>query len=76
MTTPESVGLTPQQIKVLQLIAHGYTNRQIAEELRIAEGTAERHVHSLLTILGVHNRTEAALWAVQQGLIALDDDQI
>lgn len=75
MTTPEHGGLTPQQIEVLRLIAQGCTNRQIAEKLHIARGTVERHVHSILSRLGMRNRTEAAHWALQQGLIKLDDDK-
>ena len=53
-------GLTAREREVLTLIGAGRTNRQIAERLTISLPTAERHVHNILTKLGVSNRTEAA----------------
>ena len=53
-------GLTAREREVLALIAAGRTNRQIAERLTISLPTAERHVHNILSKLGVANRTEAA----------------
>lgn len=50
------------------LVARGLTNRQIAEELTIAEATAERHVINILNKLDLHSRTQIAAWAVAQGL--------
>lgn len=55
--------LTPQQRKVLNLLAHGLSNRQIAERLEIAEGTVKLHVNAILKALEVPNRTAAALRA-------------
>ena len=57
--------LTPQQSKILFLIADGLTNRQIAERLFLAEKTVKNHVTALLAKLGVAHRTQAALLAVR-----------
>lgn len=73
MAASDNKGLTRREIEVLKLIAQGYTDKQIAEKLCIAEGTVYRHVHDILTKLGMTNRTEAALWAVRQGLVSTDD---
>ncbi len=56
-------GLTRREQEVLSLIAAGRTNRQIADRLTISLPTAERHVHNILSKLGVTNRTEAAAQA-------------
>lgn len=53
--------LTPQEHRVLDLIAEGLTNRQIARELDLAEKTAKNYVSSVLTKLGLKHRTQAAL---------------
>ncbi len=53
--------LTPRQIAVLTLIGEGCANRDIAEALDITEGTVKIHVGAILKILGVRNRTQAAL---------------
>jgi DNA-binding CsgD family transcriptional regulator/pimeloyl-ACP methyl ester carboxylesterase len=58
--------LTEQEHKVVALIAEGRTNAQIAEALTIAESTAARHVHNVLTKLGVSNRVEAAAWWLER----------
>ena len=57
--------LTPQQRKIFFLIAEGMTNRQIAEELYLAEKTIKNHVTGLLARLGLQHRTQAALLAVR-----------
>lgn len=55
--------LTPQQRKILFLIAEGLTNREIAERLFLAEKTVKNHVTALLSRLGVAHRTQAAMMA-------------
>lgn len=57
--------LTPQQSRILFLIADGLTNRQIAERLSVAEKTVKNHVTGLLARLGVEHRTQAALVATK-----------
>jgi DNA-binding CsgD family transcriptional regulator len=61
-------GLTPRESEVLNLVAAGRTNRQIAEELFISESTAGVHVSNILGKLGVSSRTEATVVALSQGL--------
>ena len=59
--------LTPREGEVLELLARGYTNREIAATLVIAEVTAKVHVHRVIRKLGVRSRTEAAIAAVERG---------
>lgn len=56
--------LTPQELSVLSLVAHGLTNRQIAVKLYLGEGTVRNYVSSVLAKIGVSNRAEAAAYAV------------
>ena len=60
---PEIEQLTPREREVLQLIAQGYSNREIAEALYIAERTVKNHVNKILGQLGVRDRTQAAILA-------------
>ncbi|NJC72570.1 response regulator transcription factor [Planosporangium thailandense] len=62
--------LTPREREVLVLIAEGGTNRQIAKHLGVAERTARTHVSNILGKLGLASRTQAAMWAVKEGLVA------
>lgn len=55
--------LTPREIEVLKVLGDGKTDREIAQELHIAEGTAKKHVSNILSKLGVGNRTEAVIKA-------------
>ena len=59
--------LTPREREVLGLIAAGYSNRQIAQELFISVKTASVHVSNILAKLGLSSRTQAAAWAHEQG---------
>ena len=60
--------LTARELEVLRLIAAGRSNREIARELDVAEKTVKTHVSNVLSKLGVADRTQAALYAVQHGL--------
>jgi membrane-bound serine protease (ClpP class) len=62
--------LTRREREIAVLIAHGRTNRQIADELVIAETTADRHVSNILGKLGFATRSQIAVWAVERGLVA------
>jgi DNA-binding NarL/FixJ family response regulator len=67
--TPSSaINLTQREISVLRLIAQGYSNKQIAAELHLTEGTVKGYVSTILGKLGVADRTQAALYAVKNGL--------
>jgi two-component system response regulator DevR len=58
-------GLTDQERRVLALLAEGRTNRQIADDLFLAEKTVKNYVSNLLSKLGMSRRTEAAVWAAR-----------
>jgi DNA-binding NarL/FixJ family response regulator len=60
--------LTAREQEVLVLLAAGLSNREIASRLVISERTARTHVSSILDKLGLRSRTQAALYAIQQGL--------
>jgi len=61
--------LTARELEVLRLIAAGATNREIATQLFISEGTVKNHVSSILGRLGLRDRVQAALYAHSHGLI-------
>lgn len=65
--------LTSRELEVLTLVGAGKANKEIAAELDISERTARTHVSNLLRKLGLGSRTQAALWAVREGLVELDD---
>jgi two-component system, NarL family, response regulator len=63
--------LSARELEVLRLIVEGFSNKQIAFELRIAEDTAKHHVKSILKKLCADDRTQAATKAIQRGIIHL-----
>ena len=67
-----SVDLTPRESEVLACITQGRSNREIAEELKIAEKTVRIHVSSLLEKMGARDRTQATIYALQRGLVHFD----
>jgi two-component system, NarL family, response regulator LiaR len=67
--SPEA--LTEREIEVLRLLADGQSNKEIARSLSIGEKTVKTHVSSILAKLGVFSRTQAALHAVQIGLVTM-----
>ena len=62
-------GLTAREVEVLRLVASGKTNRAIAKELGLSEKTVARHVHNILTKIGVPSRAAATAYAYEHGLI-------
>lgn len=66
-----SGGLTPREMEVLALLARGRSNKEIANDLGIAERTVKQHVNALMAKLNVSSRTQAALTAVKRGLVKL-----
>jgi len=61
--------LTKRELEILRLMAGGYSNREIAEALGTAEGTVKNHASSILSKLGVRDRTRAVLKALERGYI-------
>src|SRR5918997_5874289 len=64
--------LTSRELEVLRLVAAGKPNKQIATELAISERTARTHVSRILRKLRLSSRTQAALWAVREGLVEVE----
>ena len=62
---PFDVELTPTELRVVQFVARGMANREIAEELQVSQRTIESHVSNMLGKTGLHNRTELARWAIE-----------
>ena len=69
---PTEEPLTEREMDVLRLVAQGLTNQEIAEALVIGVGTVRTHVSNILAKLHLANRTQAALYALREGLAPLD----
>jgi DNA-binding NarL/FixJ family response regulator len=65
---PFDVELTPTELRVVQYVARGMANREIAEELNVSQRTIESHVSNMLGKTGLHNRTELARWAMENSM--------
>ncbi len=65
---PSNVELTPTELKVIQLVAQGLSNRQIAEKLNVSQRTIESHVSNMLNKTSLKNRTELARWAIESNM--------
>ena len=64
--------LTEREVDVLRLVAQGLSNREIADHLVITEMTVRTHVSNILGKLHLASRIQAALYALREGLVALD----
>jgi DNA-binding NarL/FixJ family response regulator len=62
---PATVELTPTELKVVQLVARGLANREIALQMNVSQRTIESHVSNMLGKTGLSNRTELARWAIE-----------
>jgi DNA-binding NarL/FixJ family response regulator len=65
--------LTPRELEILSLVARGHTNREIAGRLIVAVGTIKVHVEHILGKLGAADRTQAAVRAVELGIVHGED---
>ncbi|MDJ0732322.1 MAG: response regulator transcription factor [Crocosphaera sp.] len=65
---PSNVELTPTEKKVVQLVARGLSNREVAEELSVSQRTIESHVSNMLNKTSLKNRTELARWAMENSI--------
>jgi NarL family two-component system response regulator LiaR len=76
---PEEPGtyetLTKRELEVLNLVAHGLENKEIAEQLVVSEATIRTHVSNILGKLHLASRTQAALYALREGLASLDHQE-
>ena len=70
---PNTNALTEREVEVLQLVAGGQSNRDISNRLAISEATVRTHVSNILSKLNLGSRTQAALYALREGLASLYD---
>ena len=64
-----AVDLTPRELQVLRHVGYGLSNDEIARSMEISIETIKEHVQNILRKMGVQDRTQAAVWAVKQGLV-------
>jgi NarL family two-component system response regulator LiaR len=69
-------GLTERELAVLGRLAQGFSNQEIADALVISERTVRTHVSNILSKLHLANRTQAALYALKEGLAKLGDAEL
>jgi DNA-binding NarL/FixJ family response regulator len=74
-TLDPTAQLTSRELEVLRLVAVGKPNKEIAAELSISERTARTHVSRILRKLRLSSRTQAALWAVREGLVGVEPER-
>jgi DNA-binding NarL/FixJ family response regulator len=67
--TEQMEGLTPREVEVLRLLSQGQTNPQIAQNLMVSRGTVKIHVQHIISKLGVSDRTQAAVRAIESGIL-------
>ena len=65
--------LTDREVDVLKLVAQGYSNQEIAKKLSVSDRTVGKHVSNILEKLHLANRTQAALYALREGLSSLEE---
>ena len=68
ISVPPNVELTPTELKVVQLVAKGMANREIAQQLNVSQRTIESHVSNMLNKTSLNNRTELARWAIESSM--------
>ena len=66
--------LTPREVEILDCVAQGNSNKEIAQILKISDQTVKNHITSILRKLAVNDRTQAVIYALRHGWIRLDDD--
>ena len=72
--TPIFAPLSPREVEILDNIAQGMTNKQVAYALSISEQTVKNHMSSILRKLSVNDRTQAVVYAMRQGWIRMPED--
>jgi len=70
---PSETQLTPRELEILEQVATGATNLEIAEAVNITENTVKKHIKSILSKLHMQNRTQAAVYAVREDLFPKSD---
>lgn len=72
-TPDKREALTPRETEILRLVGHGLSNKQICKQLGLTDNTVRAHVSNILSKLGLNSRTQAALYALKEGLVSLGD---
>jgi DNA-binding NarL/FixJ family response regulator len=67
------VQMSPRELEILQWLAKGRSNKEIAAQLEIVEGTVKMHISKIFSKLGVADRTQALIEAVKRGIVQIDD---
>ncbi|MBO1348985.1 MAG: helix-turn-helix transcriptional regulator [Hormoscilla sp. GUM202] len=67
------VSLSERELQVLELVAAGLTNQNVAEKLEISKRTVDNHVSNILTKTATGNRVELVRWAMKWGKVCIDD---
>jgi len=67
--------LTPRETQILDYLARGYSNKEIAQALNISDQTVKNHITSILRKLAVNDRTQAVIYALRHGWIKLEDTE-
>jgi two-component system nitrate/nitrite response regulator NarL len=65
----QDLGVTPREMQIIALIVAGYTNKDIAKELKISQNTSKHHLTNIFNKLGVSNRLELVLYAIDNRLV-------
>lgn len=72
-TEPSAPKLTARELEVMNALAHGKANKQIARDLSISEKTVRNHISNIYNKLHIYDRTQAVLYAIREGLIEVED---
>lgn len=67
------VSLSERELQVVELVANGLTNQEIAEQLEISKRTVDNHISNILTKTATDNRVALVRWALQWGKVCLDN---
>jgi NarL family two-component system response regulator LiaR len=76
LSEDETPALTDREAEVLRLVARGWCNQEIADNLMISEATVRAHVSHILAKLDLASRTQAALYALRKGWASLADERV
>ena len=71
--SPKTIVLSDREIQVIELVAAGLTNQDIAEKLEISKRTVDNHISNILTKTHTDNRVALVRWALQWGKVCLDN---
>ena len=71
--SPTPVSLSDRELQIIDLVAAGLTNQEIAAKLEISKRTVDNHISNILTKTGTDNRVALVRWALQWGKVCLND---